>query len=179
MCLAGYVCCLQEKHQSISSDQVTNILDLSYQLAGEDTVRITRQPVQVTSRRSEPGHNNLYVQVQDVIGGQSQTGPEVTPFGGICGRRHAGAGVTGRVKNTGNTGGDTEFGEWRGGEDIRGDPCYYAGEYPWHAAILKREELDNLYVCGGSLVRGDIILTAAHCVDKYTETQLRSEQHTV
>ena len=54
--------------------------------------------------------------------------------------------------------------------------CHYAGEYPWHAAILKREELDNLYVCGGSLVRGDTILTAAHCVDKYNEAQLRSEQ---
>ena len=49
----------------------------------------------------------------------------------------------------------------------------YVGQYPWHAAILKREELDNLYVCGGSLVREDTILTAAHCVDKYSESQLR------
>ena len=49
----------------------------------------------------------------------------------------------------------------------------YVGQYPWHAAILKREELDNLYVCGGSLVREDTILTAAHCVDKYSEGQLR------
>ena len=59
VCLAGYVCCHQEKHQSISSDQVTDILELSQQLAGEDTVRNTRQPVQVTSGRSEPGHNSL------------------------------------------------------------------------------------------------------------------------
>ena len=38
-------------------------------------------------------------------------GADDTPYGGICGRRHAG--VTGRVKNTGQLGGDTQFGESR------------------------------------------------------------------
>ena len=103
-----------------------------------------------------------------------------TPYGGICGRRHEGVrggGVTGRVKNTGTLGGDTQFGGlsvekyWMGVLKII--TSYLLGEYPWHAAILKREELDNLYVCGGSLVRENIILTAAHCVDKYGVDQLR------
>ena len=48
VCLAGYVCCRQENSQSIGENQVTDIVELSHQLAGEDTVRITRQPVQVT-----------------------------------------------------------------------------------------------------------------------------------
>lgn len=95
---------------------MTDILELSQQLAGEDTVRITRQPVQVTLGRPERGHNTTHGQVEDVIGGQA--GPEVTAYGGICGRRHAGAGTRGRVKNSGNTEGDTEFGEWRGGVRI-------------------------------------------------------------
>ena len=38
-------------------------------------------------------------------------GADDTPYGGICGRRHAE--VTGRVKNTGLLGGDTQFGESR------------------------------------------------------------------
>ena len=101
-----------------------------------------------------------------------------TPYGGICGRRHEGVrggGVIGRVKNTGTLGGDTQFGGLSVAKSWMGYKQFYLllGEYPWHAAILKREELDNLYVCGGSLVRENIILTAAHCVDKYGVEQLR------
>ena len=98
----------------MGSDQVSDILSLSQQLAGEDTVRITRQPVQVTwSYQEFPQHNTFWFgsQVQDITG---EVGTGETPYGGICGRRHAGVrggGVTGRVKNTGTLGGDTQFGE--------------------------------------------------------------------
>ena len=57
MCLAGYVCCRQEGPQSLGSDQVSDLLSLSQQLAGGDTVRLTRQPVQVTpSDQDYPQH---------------------------------------------------------------------------------------------------------------------------
>ena len=45
----------------MGSDQVSDILSLSQQLAGEDTVRITRQPVQVTwSYQDFPQHNTFW-----------------------------------------------------------------------------------------------------------------------
>ena len=72
-----------------------------------------------------------------------------------CGMRHS-MGVQGRVRNTGSVSGDTQL-----------------GEYPWHAAILKREEVDNLYVCGGSLIDSYHVLTAAHCIENNPVEELR------
>ena len=48
-----------------------------------------------------------------------------------------------------------------------------AAEYPWQVAILKKEQFDNVYICGGSLIDGSHILTAAHCVKKYRPEELR------
>ena len=49
----------------------------------------------------------------------------------------------------------------------------FSAEYPWQVAILKKEEFDNVYVCGGSLIDGSHILTAAHCVRDYRPEDLR------
>ena len=76
---------------------------------------------------------------------------------GQCGKRNA-HGVNGRINNPAQrfAEGDTEF-----------------GEYPWQVAILKKEQYDNVYVCGGSLIDGSHILTAAHCIKQYRPEELR------
>ena len=71
-----------------------------------------------------------------------------------CGQR-SNEGVRGRVASR----------EGQGGTQL--------GQYPWHAAILKREEVDNLYVCGGSLLDSQHILTAAHCLGEHSTAELR------
>ena len=38
------------------------------------------------------------------------------------------------------------------------------GEYPWQAAILKKDVQESVYVCGGTLIDALHVLTAAHCV---------------
>ena len=76
---------------------------------------------------------------------------------GQCGRRNA-HGITGRINNPAQrfAEGDTEF-----------------GEYPWQVALLKKEQYDNVYVCGGSLIDGSHLLTAAHCIKQYRPEELR------
>lgn len=63
-----------------------------------------------------------------------------------CGSRHS-KGINGRIKNPVYIDGDSEF-----------------GEYPWQAAILKKDSQESVYVCGGTLIDDLHILTAAHCV---------------
>lgn len=66
-----------------------------------------------------------------------------------CGVRNA-QGINGRIKNPAYTDGDSEF-----------------GEYPWQAAILKKDVKESVYVCGGTMIDSQHILTAAHCVVSY------------
>ncbi|CAG0913570.1 unnamed protein product [Notodromas monacha] len=74
---------------------------------------------------------------------------------GQCGVRYA-RGITGRVKTLTYADGDAEF-----------------GEYPWQAAILKKEGIDNVYICGGTLIDDQHIATAAHCIKGYSPSDLR------
>lgn len=65
-------------------------------------------------------------------------------------------GINGRIKNPVYVDGDSEF-----------------GEYPWQAAILKKDPKESVYVCGGTLIDGSHIITAAHCVKTYSGFDLR------
>lgn len=75
-------------------------------------------------------------------------GPDKLPFVSKCGKRNSN-GIDVRI--TGFEGKEAQF-----------------GEFPWMTAILRSEYIGdkevNLYVCGGSLIEDNIVLTAAHCV---------------
>ncbi|XP_038120367.1 uncharacterized protein LOC119770118 isoform X2 [Culex quinquefasciatus] len=74
---------------------------------------------------------------------------------GKCGVRNA-QGINGRIKNPVYVDGDSEF-----------------GEYPWQVAILKKDPKESVYVCGGTLIDNQYIVTAAHCVKTYNGFDLR------
>ncbi|XP_062541966.1 uncharacterized protein LOC134209965 isoform X3 [Armigeres subalbatus] len=75
---------------------------------------------------------------------------------GKCGVRNA-QGINGRIKNPVYVDGDSEF-----------------GEYPWQVAILKKDPKESVYVCGGTLIDNQYIITAAHCVKTYNGFDLRA-----
>uniref|UniRef100_A0A2A4JWX3 Phenoloxidase-activating factor 2 n=1 Tax=Heliothis virescens TaxID=7102 RepID=A0A2A4JWX3_HELVI len=74
---------------------------------------------------------------------------------GQCGIRHS-QGINGRIKTPSYVDGESEF-----------------GEYPWQTAILKKDPKESVYVCGGTLIDGLHIMTAAHCVKSYKGFELR------
>jgi len=47
------------------------------------------------------------------------------------------------------------------------------GEYPWQAAILQKDQYDNIYTCGAALIDPSHLITATHCINKFRPEQLR------
>lgn len=47
---------------------------------------------------------------------------------------------------------------------------FLVAEYPWQAAILQKDEFDNIYTCGATLIDSSHLLTASHCVNKFRLT---------
>jgi len=83
--------------------------------------------------------------------------PEIPKYTAGCGRRNE-EGVHARI--SGFEGNEAQF-----------------GEFPWMTAILRTEYIGdkevNLYVCGGSLIADNVVLTAAHCVAGKDTAKLR------
>lgn len=52
------------------------------------------------------------------------------------------------------------------------DEAHY-GEFPWMAALSYQKDVGSEYLCGGSLIDPNVILTAAHCVNGKEVASLR------
>lgn len=51
---------------------------------------------------------------------------------------------------------------------IYGGTIVRRGEYPWMTAIYRKHETGTSFICGGSLLTPQMILTAAHCFQGLT-----------
>ncbi|CAK1556200.1 unnamed protein product [Leptosia nina] len=108
----------------------------------------------IKERQGYFGHNQIQQCGQNQVCCRRPLRPQASNRG-QCGIRHS-QGINGRIKTPAYVDGDSEF-----------------GEYPWQAAILKKDPKESVYVCGGTLIDGLHIVTAAHCIKSYKGFDLR------
>uniref|UniRef100_T1ISX7 Peptidase S1 domain-containing protein n=1 Tax=Strigamia maritima TaxID=126957 RepID=T1ISX7_STRMM len=112
---------------------------------------ITRPPIDpvtespIDDKRGECGLWSVCCS-SPIVGPLTPPKPEPQLHDHKCGIRHVN-GVTTRVLNV----------------HLRNDEAQF-GEYPWQAAILRKEGSINVFVCGGSLIGDRVVITAAHCI---------------
>ncbi|KAK4878791.1 hypothetical protein RN001_011297 [Aquatica leii] len=51
------------------------------------------------------------------------------------------------------------------------------GEFPWHTALYYAKGIDLTYICGGSLIRKDYVITVAHCVTRRRSSVPLNTEH--
>ncbi|XP_045495607.1 uncharacterized protein LOC123694260 isoform X1 [Colias croceus] len=112
------------------------------------------KPEFIQERQGYFGHNQIQQCGQNQVCCRRPLRPQASNRG-QCGIRHS-QGINGRIKTPAYVDGDSEF-----------------GEYPWQAAILKKDPKESVYVCGGTLIDGLHIMTAAHCIKSYKGFDLR------
>ncbi|XP_050671823.1 uncharacterized protein LOC126970132 isoform X2 [Leptidea sinapis] len=130
---------------------VTEIKKVSKREAKEKNDEVTKE---IEPRQGYFGHNQIQQCGNTQVCCRRPLRPQASNRG-QCGIRHS-QGINGRIKTPSYVDGDSEF-----------------GEYPWQAAILKKDPKESVYVCGGTLIDGLHIMTAAHCIKSYKGFELR------
>ncbi|XP_038223321.1 uncharacterized protein LOC119840688 isoform X1 [Zerene cesonia] len=135
-----------------TSQNVTEAKSVSKREAKSDKNETPAKEIE--PRQGYFGHNQIQQCGQNQVCCRRPLRPQASNRG-QCGIRHS-QGINGRIKTPAYVDGDSEF-----------------GEYPWQAAILKKDPKESVYVCGGTLIDGLHIMTAAHCIKSYKGFDLR------